>query len=141
MNIYKRNIIVSCALFMIFSLGVSAQVTELTISQPPIIQAPSDSSQWASFRKALLDWRVQIHENINYDASLYDREDFQWVKSAFNCCFLMMYDQNFYDRERNCYTVEKILAEGRERFGGYDIVVLWHIIYHLVAPMPSAPKR
>ncbi|MBD9092617.1 MAG: hypothetical protein EGQ20_08830 [Bacteroides oleiciplenus] len=126
MNIYKRNIIVSCALFMIFSLGVSAQVTELTISQPPIIQAPSDSSQWASFRKALLDWRVQIHENINYDASLYDREDFQWVKSAFNCCFLMMYDQNFYDRERNCYTVEKILAEGRERFGGYDIVVLWH---------------
>lgn len=111
---------------MIFSLGVSAQVADLAISQPPIIPAPSDSSQWAGFRKALWDWRVQTHENINYDASLYDREDFQWVKSAFNCCFLMMYDQNFYDRDRNCYTVEKILAEGRERFGGYDIVVLWH---------------
>lgn len=126
MNICKRNIIIFSVLLMIFSLGGAAQVAELTISQPSIIQAPTDSSQWTSFRKALLDWRVQIHENINYDASLYDREDFQWVKSTFNCCFLMMYDQNFYDRDQNCYTVEKILAEGRERFGGYDIVVLWH---------------
>jgi hypothetical protein len=37
-----------------------------------------------------------------------------------------MYDQKFYDRERNCYTVEKVLEEGCDRFGGYDIVVLWH---------------
>ena len=38
----------------------------------------------------------------------------------------MMYDQRFYDRNNNCYTIDKILVEGQKRFGGYDIVVLWH---------------
>lgn len=135
MNTHKKYIIVSCLLSCLLSAffsRVSAQISieqplqGLTIAQPPIIQAPTDATQWESFRKSLLKWREQAKKEINYDASLYNREDFQWVKSAFNCCFLMMYDQKFYDRERNCYTVEKIVDEGQKRFGGYDIVVLWH---------------
>lgn len=134
MNTYKKYIIASCllALFTLFSLRISAQnstkttLQELPIAQPPIIQAPSDSTQWKGFKESLLKWREQACKEINYDASLYDRKEFQWVRSAFNCCFLMMYDQKFYDRERNQYTVENILDEGQKRFGGYDIVVLWH---------------
>lgn len=130
MKLYKKQITMSCLLFLliIFSLRLSAQSSTqgLTIAQPPIIQAPSDSAQWGNFRKSLIEWRKQVCNEINYNASLYDRKDFQWVRSAFNCCFLMMYDQDFYDRERNCYTVDKIVDEGRKRFGGYDIVVLWH---------------
>lgn len=129
-NYFKKYVVSLCILFfsMFFLLKVSAQNsrTELMTAQPPIIQAPVDSSQWPDFQTALLDWREQVRNKINYEDSLYDRIDFQWVKSAFNCCFLMMYDQNFYDREQDCYTIDKILEEGRERFGGYDIVVLWH---------------
>lgn len=134
MNTYKKHIAVFCilSLYLIFPFRVAAQnstgksLPELTIAQPPIIQAPSDTAQWESFKQSLLSWRKQARKEINYDASLYNREDFEWVRSAFNCCFLMMYDQKFYDRERNCYTVEDILDEGQKRFGGYDIVVLWH---------------
>lgn len=134
MNTYKKHIIIFSILSLaaIFSLNISAQsyiekpLQELAIEQSPIINAPSDSAQWEIFKEFLLKWREQVRKEINYDASLYDRKDFQWVRSAFNCCFLMMYDQNFYDRERNCYTIEKVLDEGQKRFGGYDIVVLWH---------------
>ena len=99
---------------------------KLAAEQSPIIPAPADPQQWREFREALAVWRDEVRRQIGYDASLYDRPDFQWVSSAFNCCFLMMYDQAFYDRERNRYTVERILAEGTDRFGRYDIVVLWH---------------
>lgn len=134
MNTYIKYIVAFCLLFwyIIFSFKIAAQnsagkpLQELTIAQPPIIQAPSDTAQWESFKQSLLKWREQARNKINYDASLYNREDFEWVKYAFNCCFLMMYDQKFYNRERNCYMVEDILAEGQKRFGGYDIVVLWH---------------
>ena len=120
-----------CAGFLLNS-AASAQSVEtpsamrLELAQPPIIQAPADTAQWDDFRAVLAEWKSRVRDEISYDASLYDRADFQWVKRAFNCCFLMMYDQHFYDRERGCYTVDRILAEGEERFGGYDIVVLWH---------------
>lgn len=122
-----------CICFLInFPFEVSAQNNVsntswiLERSQPPIIQVPSDASQWESFKQALVDWKLKVRQEINYDDSLYDRADFNWVSSAFNCCFLMMYDQLFYDRERGRYTIDKILSEGKRRFGGYDIVVLWH---------------
>ena len=98
----------------------------MEVAQPPIIQAPSDSIMWKDFKKSLWEWRKQVRQNIGYNTSFYDRADFQWVRSAFKCCFLMMYDQSFYDRNSNRYTIDKILDEGQQRFGGYDIVVLWH---------------
>lgn len=134
MNANKKHIIVFSILFLLLTstIEVTAQsfierpLLELTIDQPPIIKAPADSTQWRDFKKFLSKWREQARNEIKYDASIYDRVDFQWVRSAFNCCFLMMYDQSFYDRARKCYTVEKIIDEGQKRFGGYDIVVLWH---------------
>lgn len=134
MSLYQKHISLFCILllFVTFQFKVVAQsdmknpLQELAIDQPPIIQVPSNPAEWGNFKKALIKWREQVREEINYNDSLYDREDFQWVRTAFNCYFLMMYDQNFYDRKRNCYTIEKILDEGQKRFGGYDIVVLWH---------------
>lgn len=135
MDIHKKHVIISCTLLflgIIFPFTISAQKSfknsfqDLDPIQAPLIPAPSDTTQWKHFKKSLLKWREQIHEKVNYNASLYDREDFQWIRSSFNCCFLMMYDQRFYDRNNNCYTIDKILVEGQKRFGGYDIVVLWH---------------
>ena len=37
-----------------------------------------------------------------------------------------MYDEMFYDRNRNRYTVDSLIDNGIERFGGYDAIVLWH---------------
>jgi formylglycine-generating enzyme required for sulfatase activity len=38
----------------------------------------------------------------------------------------MMYDETFYDRNNNKYTIDSFIDNGIEKFGGYDAVVLWH---------------
>jgi hypothetical protein len=38
----------------------------------------------------------------------------------------MMYDEAFYDPDRNEYTVESFIDDGIRKFGGYDAIVLWH---------------
>ena len=103
MDIHKKHVIISCTLLflgIIFPFTISAQKSfknsfqDLDPIQAPLIPAPSDTTQWKHFKKSLLKWREQIHEKVNYNASLYDREDFQWIRSSFNCCFLMMYDKD-----------------------------------------------
>lgn len=92
----------------------------------PIIQAPDDPAEWDAFVEDLHQWRKKIKDKISYNDALYARPEFQWVSSAYNCYFLMMYDEAFYDPENNRYKVEEFIESGEEQFGGYDIVVLWH---------------
>ncbi|MDI6451815.1 SUMF1/EgtB/PvdO family nonheme iron enzyme [Anaerobaca lacustris] len=92
----------------------------------PLVAAPSDRSQWDSWRVELAVARQQMRQRLNYDGDLYRREEFAWVPSCYSCCFVMMCDQRFYDPVSRRYTVEEYLDEGRAEFGGYDAVVLWH---------------
>jgi len=59
------------------------------------------------------------------DRSIYDRPDFDWARRAFTCCFVFMYDRAFYDPEKGGYSLETLLRDGMEEFGGYDAIVLW----------------
>jgi hypothetical protein len=92
----------------------------------PLVVAPSDRSQWDSWRAELAAARQQMRQRLNYDGGLYRREEFAWVPSCYSCCFVMMCDQRFYDPVSRRYTIEAYLDEGRAEFGGYDAVVLWH---------------
>ncbi len=92
----------------------------------PLVQAPSDPAQWGPWRAELAARRRQAREQMAYDDAFYRRPEFNWVSSCYCCCFLMMCDETFYDRSRNQYTVDSLIDEGVERFGGYDAVVLWH---------------
>ena len=98
----------------------------LESDQPPIILAPDDPAKWDEFRKDLYEWREQTVKRINYKDDLYNHPEFQWIKSDFNCYFLMLYDEAFYDRENNRYKVDEFLDDGFKRFGGYNSVILWH---------------
>jgi len=91
-----------------------------------LIRAPDDPKSWPAFRRMLEKWREATRKRLNYDDSLYQRADFQWVSSCFSCCFLMMCDETFYNPRLGEYTVDSFLDHGWERFGGYDAVVLWH---------------
>lgn len=91
-----------------------------------IIQAPSDPALWPEFREKLTQWREAAKREIGYDDSLYAKPEFAWSSSGYACCFLMMYDEAFYDSKTGRYTVDAVLEEGQREFGGYDSVVLWH---------------
>ena len=94
--------------------------------QPHIILAPDDPEKWDEFRQNLHEWREQTVKKINYNDDLYNRSDFHWVKYGFNSYKVIVYDEIFYDRVNHRYTVDELIDDGIERFGGYNTVVLWH---------------
>lgn len=98
----------------------------LDFVQPPIILVPDDPASWIKFRELLFNWRNEAKKKIGYNDELYRNEDFKWVASAFNCYFLMMYDQLFYNSKQGKYTVDDFLSKSEKKFGRLDIVVLWH---------------
>jgi len=92
----------------------------------PLIVFPEDPNAWAAFRNTLNEWRRAKQTELNYNAAAYTDTSFEWTQRNFACCFLMMYDLDFYDPDTNQYTVDKIIQRGIDEFGGYDSVVLWH---------------
>ncbi len=94
--------------------------------EEPLIHAPQEPARWPEFRQTLADWRHKTRWQLRYDESLYRQAAFQWVSTSFSCCFLMMNDLAFYDPAQNIYLVDSWLERGRQEFGGYDSVVLWH---------------
>jgi formylglycine-generating enzyme required for sulfatase activity len=98
----------------------TAMTEEANVFSPPL-----EPSLWPAFRQLLLEWREWKKKDIDYSGRLYEREDFRWVSSSFACCFLMVYDLQFYDPEKGVYRVKELLDDGIRRFGGYDSIVLW----------------
>jgi formylglycine-generating enzyme required for sulfatase activity len=92
----------------------------------PLIPAPSDPALRPEFRNQLAAWRDRRRRELNYSDALYRRQDFRWVPSSFACCFLMLCDEAFYERESGRYKVKEFLIRARAEFGGVDSVVLWH---------------
>ncbi|HEY3370370.1 MAG TPA: SUMF1/EgtB/PvdO family nonheme iron enzyme [Prolixibacteraceae bacterium] len=94
--------------------------------QPDLIPVPDQPESWIKFQELLFNWRKEAKARLNYDDTLYNNPDFQWVSSAYNCYFLMMYDQRFYNSKEGKYTVDQFVSESEKEFGRLDIVVLWH---------------
>jgi formylglycine-generating enzyme required for sulfatase activity len=101
------------------------ETSELT-DYPDLIPVPENPDEWEAFRKTLSQWRTDKRIQLQYNDSLYCKNDFAWAASAYNCYFLMMYDALFYDHATGCYTPEKFLESAEKDFGRLDIVVLWH---------------
>ncbi len=93
---------------------------------PPLLPAPSSPADWPAWRDGLASWRSQVSQVLEHDSALYRLKAFQWASSAYACGFVFMYDTMFYDRHSRRYTIESLLTQATEAFGGYDAVVLWH---------------
>jgi formylglycine-generating enzyme required for sulfatase activity len=91
-----------------------------------IIPPPADPAEWSAYRAALAAWRAAARKRLNYDDSLYRRDEFKWAASNYACGFLMMCDETFYDRRGGRYLVDDVLDHAETEFGGFDSVVLWH---------------
>ena len=69
--------------------------------------------------------RARAKRAHGLDTALYDRDDLAWQTSNFVCGFVFMYDRSFWDPATRRYRVAELCTEAKERFGGYDSVVLW----------------
>jgi formylglycine-generating enzyme required for sulfatase activity len=94
--------------------------------EKPLIPAPSEPELWPEFRRQLAEWRELKRQELAYSDALYRQLEFAWAASSFCCCFLMLYDETFYDLTSGRYQAKAFVERGRKEFGGYDSVVLWH---------------
>ena len=99
---------------------------ESSFNPSPLVKAPSNPDEWKMFLDKLEEWKKQKKQELNYNDRLYDRPDFQWVRSNFNCYFLMMYDLQFYDPETSTYLTEEFILKTESEFGKITSLVLWH---------------
>ncbi|MFT3705153.1 MAG: SUMF1/EgtB/PvdO family nonheme iron enzyme [Agriterribacter sp.] len=91
-----------------------------------IIEAPEKQGEWPAFIENLQRWRNEKRMQLSYTGSSYADPAYEWASKNYCCCFLMMYDLDFYDVKKRSYTIDTIIERGKKEFGGYDSVVLWH---------------
>lgn len=91
-----------------------------------ILAAPDDPALWPSWRETLTRWRREARERHGYDDALYGRPELRWAAECFVVSQVWLWDELLYDWETHQFTPERLLADARERFGGFDGVVLWH---------------
>ena len=96
------------------------------LQRDPLIQAPSDPDELDAWRAELHGWREKARNELDYDGSAYGRPEFAWVPSCYAVCFLMVYDQRFFDVSKGQYLIDEFLQGAMDEFGGFDGVVLWH---------------
>ena len=91
-----------------------------------IFAAPDDPADWPCWREQLTRWRDEARLRLAYDDRLYRRTDLAWTRSCFVVAQVWLWDELLYDFDRGRFTPERLLADARARFGGFDGIVLWH---------------
>lgn len=98
----------------------------MMIQQPPILVAPDDPADRTQWCRELDIWRREARQTIGYDDAIHHRPEFAWASSCFCCAKALLSDLAFYDPLADRYLVESFLEDGRQRFGGFDALILWH---------------
>jgi len=66
-----------------------------------------------------------LYDIKDFDQSLYQRKDLQWIRSSYIATVQFAWDHQFYDAPTRKYNFFSFLEQGKQFFGGYDIYALW----------------
>ena len=84
-----------------------------------------EPEEWSKFRRYLAEWRTRTQAALKYEDKRYRDEAYAWASSCFSCCFLMLWDEDFFDPRTGVYMVDAFLRSALEDYGGFDSLVLW----------------
>ena len=105
---------------------LAAEADFLFEPERDLIPAPQDPALWPTYRAQLVQNRQQNREKLNYKDDYYRNPAYFWSARNYNCCFVMLCDETFYNPKSGRYTLDAYLDNGEREFGGYDSIVLWH---------------
>ncbi|HEU5000302.1 MAG TPA: SUMF1/EgtB/PvdO family nonheme iron enzyme [Lapillicoccus sp.] len=97
-----------------------------TLDGGKILAAPDDPADWPRWRAQLTRWRDEARQRLAFDDALYERADLSWASRCYVVSQVWLWDELLYDWDAHRFTPERLVADARERFGGFDGVVLWH---------------
>lgn len=67
----------------------------------------------------------KLYDVSNFNDSLYQRKDLEWIRKSYVMHALMAWDGQFYDDKDNRYHLLDFLKYGKKLFGGDDVVCIW----------------
>ena len=82
------------------------------------------AGEWQNGLKKVFQERY-LYDLDNFDATLYNRPDLQWIKKAYIIHLMMAWDHNFYNSDESRYKVNEFLLRGKKLYGGDDVIGIW----------------
>jgi iron(II)-dependent oxidoreductase len=76
-------------------------------------------------------WRQERLLRIGHDDADYAHPEFHWTQSNLVQTQMMVHDRYFYDPVTSSYTVDRFLDDLKQRYGGVDSVLIWHVYPNL----------
>ena len=120
-----RQAICLCSLAVLLSL-VPARGQDT--AYPPVdaqIPGPPTPSATSSWLADLKHWREERLVRMGYDGENYVKPELRWTQKNFICVQMMVEEENFFDREKGVYTVDRYLDVLEKQYGGIDSVLIW----------------
>jgi len=84
--------------------------------------SPSAQPAWLQNLKSDRDATIT---KIGYKGGVFATPELQWTQTSYIQPQMHPYDRFFYDIESHSYTVDKYLADVKERYGGIDSMLMW----------------
>ncbi len=80
------------------------------------------------------DWHMGLHEvfqkrklydMLDFDNSLYERQDLQWVRHAYVSTILMNWNSSYYNYQDGKFHIADYIKKGKQLYGGDDFIAIW----------------
>ncbi|MBS1489237.1 MAG: SUMF1/EgtB/PvdO family nonheme iron enzyme [Bacteroidetes bacterium] len=66
-----------------------------------------------------------LYDIENFDESLYERKDLQWMRQSYAIRLLMAWDKEYYNDATGRFMLPDFIRKGKKRYGGDEVVCLW----------------
>ncbi len=88
------------------------------------INAETVTGNWHNALSQIFQKRM-LFDIENFDNSLYERKDLQWVKHAYVNHLIMNWDKFYYDAADKKFHINDFLQRGKKLYGGDEFISLW----------------
>lgn len=67
----------------------------------------------------------KLYDVADFDPSMFEREDLEWIRRSYVIHLLMGWDRQLYDRDQGEYVLDEFLQRGQRWYGGDDAIGIW----------------
>ena len=82
------------------------------------------TGDWHAGLKQVFQKRM-LHDVENFDNSLFERKDQQWIRHSYVSQIIMNWDKSYYDYEDKKFHIGDFLHNGKSLYGGVDFLCIW----------------
>ncbi|MBZ5855742.1 formylglycine-generating enzyme family protein [Flavihumibacter profundi] len=86
--------------------------------------AETATGNWQDALTHIFQGRM-LYDVTNFDNSLFERKDLQWIRHSYVMHLMMTWDKFFYDTKTGKFNLLDFVERGKKLYGGDDIISIW----------------